>query len=258
MTVVTRNSIMRRTFALLFLFLDTRVLQAHDFWIEPATFRTSAGKAVPVVLRVGERLNGEPVPRRNDRIARFAVIAGGTEATVSGDDLADPAGTIALPARGTNLIVYESRANSLTYPREKFDQFVREEGVEAIASRHPSASPIVRESFFRYAKAIVCGESCCDETLASRPVGLRLELVPGGNGSFRLLHENKPLSGALVTAIPQNDPQATLRQRTDRDGRVTFRMPPGVWLVKAVHLVRSETGETDWESLWASLTLKQD
>jgi len=47
-------------------------------------------------------------------------------------------------------------------------------------------------------------------------------------------------------------------QRTDREGRVTFRLArPGVWLIKAVYMKEAPSGvDTDWESIWASLTFE--
>ena len=54
------------------------------------------------------------------------------------------------------------------------------------------------------------------------------------------------------------NPSEKLTARTDNDGRVRFRLPPGgMWLVKAVHMVPAPAGaNADWASFWASLTFE--
>ena len=102
-----------------------------------------------------------------------------------------------------------------------------------------------------------------------RPLGLTLELVPekdprvtrpGGALPVQLLYEGKPLEGALVVAMRQDRPEEKVRGRTDGKGRVSLKLAaPGVWLVKAVHLVSAppDTG-ADWESIWTSLTFEME
>ena len=74
----------------------------------------------------------------------------------------------------------------------------------------------------------------------------------------RLYYGGKPLKGALVMALQKDRPEPGLSARSDAQGRVRLRLDrPGVWLVKAVHMVPAgkETG-ADWESFWASLTFE--
>ena len=49
----------------------------------------------------------------------------------------------------------------------------------------------------------------------------------------------------------------SLHARTDRNGRVTFALDSGVWMIKAVHMVPAPPASgADWESFWSSLTFK--
>jgi uncharacterized GH25 family protein len=83
-------------------------------------------------------------------------------------------------------------------------------------------------------------------------------LHPGETMRVRVLHEGKPVAGALVKAIAQDDPDNTMTARSGKDGRAAFRLPgKGVWLVETVQMVPApkDTG-ADWESLWASLTFE--
>src|SRR5436190_24285556 len=66
---------------------------AHDFWIEPSTFRPNVGDRVTAAFRVGQKLAGDPMPRIPAFIDRF-VIKGesGIEGPMIGRTGSDPAG----------------------------------------------------------------------------------------------------------------------------------------------------------------------
>src|SRR6185369_2519063 len=122
------------------------------------------------------------------------------------------------------------------------------------------------EIYSRCAKSLVAVGGTGDAGF-DRAIGFTLEVVAEANPvklragqamRARILHEGKPLPGALVKAIALEDPDNTLTARSGKDGRVSLPLPrKGVWLVKVVHMVPAakETG-ADWESLWASLTFE--
>ena len=242
-----------KRFALALLLLAPAAL-AHDFWIEPSTFHPAAGSVVTLRLRVGQDLAGDPVARDPNLIERFTAVGAGGEKPVYGHDGGDPAGMLRVD--GPAVIVYRSRGTLLQLPNDKYEQFIRDEGLESIRAR---VSLPWRESFSRCAKSLLGG--------ADRRVGLRLELIaekdpyalaPGAQLPLRLELEGRPLEGALVTAINEDDPSQRIRQRTDRHGRTTLVLPrAGMWMIKAVHVVAAPKGApAPWESLWASLTFE--
>ena len=59
--------------------------------------------------------------------------------------------------------------------------------------------------------------------------------------------------------MPRDTPDARVTARTDAQGRARLRLDrPGVWLVKAVHMIPAPAGAgADWESFWASLTFER-
>ena len=73
-----------------------------------------------------------------------------------------------------------------------------------------------------------------------------------------MIYESRPLAGALVVAMNRVNPAEKLSARTDKDGRVRFKVRPGgMWLIKAVHMVPSPAGaRAEWTSFWASLTFE--
>ena len=253
--------------ALLLALLPAAAL-GHDFWIEPSSFHPPVPADLSLALRVGQNFQGEPVPRMDSRIVKFAAFSAEKERPVGGLPGADPAGLIRVEQPGLSIFVYRSNHAKLELTPEKFEQYLAEEGLERIvaerARRGESGKPS-REVYSRSVKTLVFaggGRSGSD-----RAVGLTLELVaekspevlrPGQALPVRLLWEGRPLEGALVIALSRQDPSRKISGRTDRNGRVTLSLPTsGIWLVKSVHMVPAppQTG-ADWESVWASMTFE--
>jgi hypothetical protein len=251
------------------------VARAHDFWIEPTPPRPAVGERVSAALRVGERLAGEVVPRRPNRIVRFeAVGPDGTAQPLIGVPGMDPAGSFAPSLSGTHRLLYQGNRARLELEPAKFESYLREEGLEKVvaqrAERGESGRP-GREAYSRSALAAVCVRGQAGEAVPSgaapAPLELTLELRPesdpcgwraGDEVSLRLLFRGRPVEGAIVAAqLRGRTDVAPLSARTDAEGRVRLRLDTaGFWLLKAVEMVRAEAlPDTEWESFWASLTL---
>ena len=247
-------------------------LLAHDFWIEPTTFHPEVGSMVGLSLRVGQGFRGDAVPLMPDKIVKFVTVsAAGVETAAGGIPGRDPAGRARVAEPGFVIAGYRSSPSSLELPADKFEAYLKDEGLEKIiamrARRGDSEKPS-KEIYSRCAKALLDAGGA-GTTGFDRALGFRLELVSetspkklpanaGGSIPIRLLFEGKPLAEALVVAMNRDEPDKRLSARTDKAGRVVLALPRGgVWLVKAVHMVPApaESG-ADWESLWASLTFE--
>jgi uncharacterized GH25 family protein len=241
---------MRNTVLAFIVLLAVRA-QAHDFWIEPSSFRPELGETFTASLYVGQDFAGDPVPRSTSLLDSFVVRDAAGERAVNGFENQDPAGFVRVDEAGTAVIGYRSKPSPLEITPEKFAQFLREEGIRGVDVPNKPH----RVHFYRFAKTIVQAGKATP-ALATKPFGYRLELVPLDATHYQLLFERKPLPGAQVMAIAR-DEERKLSARTDANGRVTLDLPRGVWLVKAVHLVRAPaTANVEWESLWASLTFE--
>ncbi|HEY2738359.1 MAG TPA: DUF4198 domain-containing protein [Thermoanaerobaculia bacterium] len=251
-------------------------VQAHDFWIDPSSFRPAPGQRVLVRLRVGQKFKGDPMPRDPKLLRRFSLFSGngtsGGETPVPGVAGAEPAGFATVTSPGLNLITYVSGRSSVELDAARFETYLADEGLETIkaqrARKGQTAAP-AREVFSRYAKSYLAvggaGGPGYDRVLA-----LTLELVPekdptaltplpqGTELPVRLLYLGKPLPGVLVAAFTRDQPDARVMARTDAAGRARLRLDhPGVWLVKAVHMIQAPADAgADWESFWASLTFE--
>lgn len=250
--------------------LRSSPLLAHDLWIEPTTFFPKPGQWVGVRLQVGQDLLGDPLPRNALLINQFVFEDAAGRKPIVGQDGVDPAGLLRSDLPGLLVIGYHSHPSAVELPAEKFNRYLREEGLETIAAlraRRHETEASARELFSCCAKSLVLsGTPSADQS--DRPLGFTLELVAERNPytldvdeelPLLLTYENHPLTGALVVAMNRSNPAEKLTARTDDTGRVRFRLrPSGMWLIKAVHMVPAAAGShAEWTSFWASLTFER-
>jgi uncharacterized GH25 family protein len=245
---------------------------AHDFWIEPSTYSVRAGEPVRIHLKVGESFKGEPVARNESRIDEFIAVGPSGPVKVIGRDGMDPAGFVRPDDPGLWLVAYRSKPAPLELSASAFEQYLREEGLERVIderkARNESTSP-GRERFSRSVKSLIrVGSS--PSAGYDRVLGMTLELVPeadpqgtaGARLPVRLLHEGRPLEGALVVAMRRSsdaggEGEIVSRSRTDADGRIVVPLTSGIWLLKAVHMGRAKAGSAaEWDSVWTALTFR--
>jgi uncharacterized GH25 family protein len=259
----------RLTVLLTMLLLSSAALSAHDMWIEPTAFRPDAGKIIGLKLRVGQDLLGDPIPRDPALIDQFISVDSTGRKPVIGRDGADPAGLMRVATPGLLIVGYKSNPSPVVLPAAKFNQYLKEEGLESITdwrARHNQTDKDAREVFSRCAKTLMSSGTTAT-TEGDRSLGFPLELVmqnnpytlhAGDDFPATLTYEGRPLSGVLVVAMNRANPTAKLTARTDKNGRVAFKLPEdGMWLIKAVHMIPAPAGaNADWASFWASVTFE--
>lgn len=240
---------------------------AHDFWIEPESFRPAVGQKVPVHLYVGMDFKGEPALYIPQWFERYVYVNTQGEKPITGLPGDDPAGTVPITATGLTVIGYRSTKFTVTFDTaEEFEKYLIKEGLErnlVLLNKSKSSKGKITENYSRSAKALLMNGTAT--TPADRVLGFRIELIAekspyagGGPIPFRLLYENRPLVGALVVAFNKTSPLVKLKARTDQEGRVTFDIKRrGTWLVTAVHMIPAPSGtDAQWESTWASLSFE--
>jgi uncharacterized GH25 family protein len=244
-------------------------LGAHDMWIEPTGYHSRVGEIVGLKLRVGQDFLGDPLPRDPALIDQFISVDTNGRKSIVGRDGADPAGFVRVGSPGLLVVGYHSRPSPVVLSAEKFNQYLKEEGLEKIAAlraaRHQTSAD-AHEIFSRCAKSLI-GSGLSSATDNDRVLGFPLELVAernpyslrnGDELPVRLLYENQPLAGALIVAMNRANPASRISARTDGRGRVRLRVTDsGSWLVKAVHMIPAPAGSgAEWASFWASLTFE--
>ena len=247
--------------------LSGQAAWAHDFWIVPTSFFPQPGQTLGLALRVGEHLVGDPVPRNPALVKAFIVAHAAGRQEIVGRAGMEPAGTLRVVAPGLHVVGFHSQPIPIELPPETFNQYLKEEGLDAIADlrqQRGQTDASAREIFSRCAKSLllVGGPS---EDAQDQVLGFTLELVAerspyalraGQTLPLRLLYQGRPLAGVLIVAMNQTNAAEKLSARSDQNGRVQFKLRPGgMWLVKAVHMVETPAdSHAQWASYWASLT----
>lgn len=241
---------------------------AHEFWLEPAQFSVVAGTPVAVSVCVGDGSETQVMTRDASRIEQFVAWGPAGPRDVVGRDGANPAGFVRFDEAGTHVIAYRSNRAFTAQTDTRFVAYLHEDGLEAILplrAQQDQPDRLVRESYSRYAKALV--RAGAGGAIVDRPVGLALELIAqsdlsltagDGQATFQLLHQGQPLAGALLKAMWLGEADTERAARTDTAGRASFRLDrPGPWRISAVHMTRPPAGvDAEWDSLWASLTFE--
>lgn len=243
---------------------------AHDFWIEPTSFRPAPGAEVALRMYVGQDFRGNSMIYLPDMFERYVHVGPDGEQDVPGLPGDDPAGKIRVSKPGAVVVGYRSIALTVNFATlEEFERYLAIEGLEHIAALRKQLGKRdrdINEIYTRSAKSLLAvGGS--KSAAADRYLGFTLELIaernpyalqPGATLPLRLVFKDRPLAGALITAFTKDAPQQKLRARTNQAGRVSLQLPrPGVWLITSVHMVPAARGvNADWESIWASLTFE--
>jgi uncharacterized GH25 family protein len=240
---------------------------AHDMWIEPTTFSPQSGDIVGARLLVGQGLLGDPLPRSSALINQFIVEDASGRKPLVGRDGGNPAGYLRVSNPGMQVVGYFSNPSTVDETAEKFNQYLKEEGLDSIATlraRRNQESAGVHEMFSRCAKSLILSGPP-NKADGDRKLGFTLELIAeknpytlsaGEDLPLRLTYENRPLAGTLVVAMNRRNPSERVSARTGSAGRVRLVLKPGgMWLIKAVHMLPAAAGtNADWVSYWASLT----
>jgi uncharacterized GH25 family protein len=246
---------------------------AHDYWIEASNFQLKSGDRVLFYFRVGELFSGQPPAVSPEQVKRFR-MDGATQQHPVVMLRRDPAGIAKVQENGLQVVSFENTPTYLELPAERFNRYLNAEGLETVltARREAGASEQPgKEAFSRCAKALLWAGDKASAAAGplhhDKPVGTTLELLPEKNPYqmqaptpmvVRLLYEGHPVAGTLIMALNQRAPNEVQRAQSGADGRAELHLyRSGLWLVKAVHMVRAEAqDQADWRSYWASLTFE--
>ncbi len=245
---------------------------AHDLWLQPTRFQVAANAPLSATFQVGhgslrERWNN------NDKIIMLGDFFAGRRSDVrrdlrSGGD-ADLVTRLA-PA-GLHILGMQSNTSFSELPAIRFNDYAKEEGLSLITNvrqRTGKTRTPGRERYSRRAKALiqVGMQTASNQGLATRPIGLKLEIVPDRSPyaldasrvlPIHVLYNGRRLANATVKLTNlANDAKPIAVAITDRAGRARFRVPAsGNWLLNVVW-GEPVTGDkrVDFDTTFSSLT----
>lgn len=262
-----------------FILTTITFVTAHDLWLVPVKFVVSPNAKVTVAMNTGDTFPVSEGAVKPERIERAAVITanGSTPLTTfRAEDKSTLADVTAPPSAGGAIVEVILKPIATKQPRASFDEFVKHEGLDAVAAqlaRTPQRRAEERRTYAKYAKTLLrVGDGTGAATVYTRPLGHRLEIVPdtdpyalpsGEPLSVRLLFDGKPLVNARIVIGSTDARTATQSNmtgaRTDAQGHARLQLGRAgrVHYIHALHMIPA-AGRTDveWESFWATITFK--
>ena len=263
---------MKLRYAAFSLLLIAAPVAAHDFWIQPVRFQVQPGAPLPITFQVGhgkfrDRWNN------NDRILILNDIQRGVRRDLKpqlrsggGADL-----VASFATQGLHVVALQSNDAFSELPAIRFNDYAREEGLAAIVAARRSggaSNQTGRERYSRRAKALiqVGRPTPADTAIATRAIGLKLEIVPERDPyaldgtrllPVHILFNGRRLPGATVKLTNLGaDERPVAVAVTDRAGRARFRIPTGgAWLLNVVwgEPMRGNPN-ADYDTIFSSLT----
>lgn len=246
-------------------------LFGHTFYLLPESFVLQPGQATKVYRYIDDAFPAERQDWWPAHIRSFQIIGrkGVIEAAWLPAEGAPKGVKLKFPEEGTYLLAYTSQPQVIKLGAEKFNQYLRDEGLDQILElrKQQGMNKEGRERYTRYSKVLFQIGQLQDE-MFKKPAGLKIDILPEQNPyrikvgekiTVRILFDGKPLTNALVSAtyagFKGNGPFAQ-RVRTNQVGQAPVSLTTsGPWLVRVVHMLPlRDSKEADWESFWGSLT----
>jgi uncharacterized GH25 family protein len=259
---------MKRVRALIIVMMVACVVQAHEFWLEPKKFTYKIGEEIKLDFRVGENYEGEFWDLKRHKVEKMELhrasgvrdLAKAVKNT-EGNNL-----LVKADQAGTYLFSMQSNAAYIELEGEKFNDYLKEDGLDYILEERAKEGILDRPSkefYTRFAKLLIQAGDRPDDTFKKK-LGLRYEIIPDQNpyllktGDYlqcRVLFEGKPAAHALVKIWNKVNNTTFLQNLyTENDGTVRFPLSAaGPWMVSSVRMIHSEKAEAEYHSLWASL-----
>jgi uncharacterized GH25 family protein len=259
---------MKRFLATSSILVFVGIVNAHEFWLRPQKYRFQVGEEMKVDLMVGENFEGELWDMTKHKVVKLELYntAGKKEITNEVKTTKGKNLSFKFAAEGTHLFVLQSNAAFIELEGEKFNEYLKEDGLDNIIERRTKRGELsqpAKEHYTRYAKLIVQSGGKTDE-IYKRKVGLKHEIIPLNNPTLlksgdymecRVLFNSQPARHQLVKVWNKIGNRIFLQNIfTEDDGSLKFPISnAGPWMVSTVRMEPSENGQVDYESSWASL-----
>jgi uncharacterized GH25 family protein len=256
--------------AAILLFFPTLTF-AHDYWLEPDSFRPRPDETLALRLFVGEKLTSEAERSFQKKpTLKFQLLSAKKTVDLlpTGTEDKTPVARLVPKDDGTYLIALERDAHLIKLDAKKFNDYLTEEGRDSILEARRKAGEEKtdgRERYRRYLKSLIQVGDRRDDTF-KKILGQKLEIVPQANPydlkpgdalPVLLLFEGKPLAGVRIESHCRvGDKVTTQTAVTGKDGIASVKLDgAGTWLVRLVHMRRcADREEADWDSFWASFS----
>ena len=252
------------------LILVASAAAAHDTWVLPARPAVPKGAEILLGATSGMGFPELDVAIQPNRISAARVRLAGRIVEIPRGTAARHSLRLAVRPEGEGIacLWIESKPKSIDLKPDEVREYLEEIGALDTAGKEWSAAGSKgrwREIYTKHAKTFVAVGAAEGDRSWAEPAGMRLEIVPeadptglraNADVSVRLLKQGRPLPGFPVGMVQAGQKTGEVR-KTDANGRVSFTPDRKGWiLLRATDLRRTGSPEADWESDFATLTLR--
>jgi len=244
---------------------------AHEFWLEPQYFQLKTGQQVNLRFRVGEHFEGDNWTGNRQLVDTLKVYFDGFDDNLE-NAISDSTGdslNLQFFNEGTVLVAFQSKNKFIELPAEKFNEYLKEDGIDNIAAwrrEHGETDSASREYYQRNVKTLIqVGGNKTDNY--KKATTLPLDIIPlnhpyrlkkGQDLQVRVLYRKTPLAGQLIKVWHKlNGKVETSDLRTNANGELSFPVSlAGQWMASTVYMEKVDSTEpaAKWQSYWGSLT----
>lgn len=245
----------------------------HDLWLVPEDKLILVGNDTRLLAHTGMKFPESLSAVTPDRLdGAWIIDANGRRdmknATVDGNSLAFP---VRFENPGVALAAVAVKPKFIHLEAKDFNEYLDHDGLPQILELRKKRGELEkegREMYAKFAKAILRVGEGGPSDLATKPAGLRIEIVPLENptqlGSVvnglpvRVLFEGKPLEGVFVYPLAEGAEEYETGYETDADGKAQVPLKAaGLWSLHCIYMrPYADKNEADWESFFATVTFQ--
>ncbi|MEJ7578397.1 MAG: DUF4198 domain-containing protein [Pyrinomonadaceae bacterium] len=249
--------------------VSVSLLLAHNLWLVAKNKTIADDERLRIEINTSDHFPVSESAVKPERIADFRCFSSDGSVAITEHRVENQSLVAHVKRNRQCLVALALYPHPINLDAEKFRAYISEEEASAeVCERLPAEGAPQRESYTKYAKALVKGENGSGE-IFRRVVGHKLEIIPeqnpcdlGGSGRLpvQVLFDGAPLAGLRVSSGCEqlNEGGYAAHTRTDGDGRAMVELTAsGYWFIRT-HFIRSHPDAriADWESFWASLTFQ--
>ncbi len=263
---------MKKVLSLFLIFVASSLL-AHEFWLMPSKFKLKIGELFDLQLFVGEDFMGDIWANRTKRLLTLSHYSNTnkkdlTPLALKSDSLPIP---LKFDTEGTHLLTMESKNSFIALEADKFNDYLKEDGIENIYELRKKQGQLKqpsKELYRRCAKTLIQVGNKYSDTF-KKNTQMPLEIIPLNNPyqmkageimTVKVLFNNQPLKNKMVVAWHKTATQKTTHRKlkTDANGSLQIKLDKaGYWMISTVHMVEVKNDpKANYQSYWGNLTFE--
>lgn len=246
-------------------------VSAHDLWLVPEPRHPGVGEEVRLLIQTGMKFPESLSAVTPDRLEAVWIKESSDRRDIPGANV--QGNSLVLETRfnhpGVALAAVAIRERFIHLKAEEFNEYLEHDGLPQILLLRKNKGELMtdgREMYAKFAKAILKVGEGGPQDLATKPAGLRIEIVPledphqidaeGGSLPVQVLFEDQPLEGVYVYTLAEGQDKYKDGYVTDSEGKTTVPIRGrGLWSLHCIYMrPYSDKSQADWESFFATTT----